>query len=150
MALWGQTTEKEQFHETELAQPSLQQHSEDKEFFIAPGVIIEGKIKGTGNVRIAGCFKGEIHVKGNVTVEPKAHIIGCIWAQNIVVRGEIEGDIYATSRVGLLDFGVRNGNLRTSLLTVATGSRMRGKVELGWDEREADKVVPIESAKFGV
>jgi hypothetical protein len=23
MALWGQTTEKEQFHETELAQPSL-------------------------------------------------------------------------------------------------------------------------------
>ncbi len=150
MALWGQTTEKEQFHETELAQPSLQQHSEDKEFIIAPGVIIEGKIKGTGNVRIAGCFKGEIHVKGNVTVEPKAHIIGCIWAQNIVVRGEIEGDIYATSRVGLLDFGVLNGNLRTSLLTVATGSRMRGKVELGWDEREADKVVPIESAKFGV
>ena len=150
MALWGQTTEKEQFHETELAQPSLQQHSEDKEFIIAPGVIIEGKIKGTGNVRIAGCFKGEIHVKGNVTVEPKAHIIGCIWAQNIVVRGEIEGDIYATSRVGFLDFGVLHGNLRTSLLTVATGSRMRGKVELGWDEREADKVVPIESAKFGV
>jgi cytoskeletal protein CcmA (bactofilin family) len=150
MAFWGQTTEKHRFPETELAHPLKREQSENKEFFIAPGVIIEGKIKGTGNVRIAGCFKGEIHAKGNVTVEPKAHIIGCIWAQNIVVRGEIEGDIHATSRVGLLDFGVLNGNLRTSLLTVATGSRMRGKVELGWDEKEADKVVPIESAKFGV
>ncbi len=133
-----------------MAQPSLQQHSEDKEFFIAPGVIIEGKIKVTGNVRIAGRFKGDIHAKGNVTVEPGAHIIGCIWAENIVVRGEVEGDIHATSRVGLLDFGVLNGGLKASLLTVAIGSRMRGKVEFGWDEREADKVVPIESAKFGV
>ena len=150
MAFWGQTTEKHRFPETELAHPLKREQSENKEFFIAPGVIMEGKIKGMGNVRIAGCFKGEIHAKGDVTAEPKAHIIGCIWAENIVVRGEVEGDIHATSRVGLLDFGVLNGNLRTSLLTVATGSRMRGKVELGWDEREADKVVPIESAKFGV
>ncbi len=150
MAFWGQTTEKHQFPETELAHPLKREQSENKEFFIAPGVIIEGKIKGTGNVRIAGCFKGDIHAKGNVTVEPGAHIIGCIWAENIVVRGEVEGDIHATSRVGLLNFGVLNGNLRASLLTVATGSRMRGKVELGWDEREADKVVPIESAEFGV
>ena len=142
MALWGQTTEKEQFHETEVAQPSLQQQSEDKEFIIAPGLIVEGKVEGTGHVRIAGRFKGDIHVEGDVTVEQGAHITGCIWAENIVVRGEVEGDIHATSRVGLTDFGVLNGDLKASLLTVATGSRIRGKVEIGGDER-GDKVIPI-------
>ncbi len=142
MALWGQTTEKEQFHETELARPSLQQHSKDKEFIIALGLIVEGKIEGTGHVRIAGCFKGDIHVEGDVTVEQGAHINGCIWAENIVVRGEVEGDIHATSRVGLTDFGVLNGDLKASLLTVATGSRIRGKVEIGGYER-GDKVIPI-------
>ncbi len=69
MAFWGQTTEKEQFHETELARPSLQQHSKDKEFVIALGLIVEGKIEGTGHVRIAGRFKGDIHMEGDVTVE---------------------------------------------------------------------------------
>ena len=48
-----------------------------------------------------------------------------------------------------MDFGVLNGNLRASLLTVATGSRMHGKVEFGWGEPGASKVVPIESAEFG-
>jgi len=146
MALWGQTTEKEQFHETELARPSLQQHSKDKEFIIALGLIVEGKIEGTGHVRIAGCFKGDIHVEGDVTVEQGAHINGCIWAENIVVRGEVEGDIHATSRVGLTDFGVLNGDLKASLLTVATGSRIRGKVEIGGYER-GDKVIPIRGGR---
>ncbi len=142
MALWGQTTENEQFPETELAQPSWQQHSEDKESVIAPGLIVEGKIKGKGHVWIAGCFKGDIHVEGDVTVQQGAHITGNILAENIVVQGEVEGDIQATSRVGLTDFGVLNGDLKASLLTVATGSRIRGQVEIGGDER-GDKVIPI-------
>ncbi len=142
MALWGQITEKEQFHETELAQPSLQQHSEDKEFIIAPGLIVEGKIEGMGHVRIAGRFKGDIHVEGDVTVEQAAHISGEIRAENIFVRGEVKGNIYATALVELSESGVLNGDLKASLLTVATGSRIRGKVEIGGDER-GDKVIPI-------
>jgi len=95
MALWGQTTEKEQFHEIELAQPIWQQHYEDKEFVIAPGLIVEGKIEGTGHVRIAGRIKGDIHVEGDVTVEQGAHINGGIRAEIVVVRGEVKGNIHA-------------------------------------------------------
>lgn len=146
MALWGQTTEKEQIPETELSQPSWQQHFEDKESVIAPGLTIEGKIEGKGDVRIAGCFKGDIHVEGNVTVQHGAHITGNILAKNIVVRGEVEGDIHATSQVEFTDFGVLNGDLKASLLTVAAGSSIRGKVEIGGDER-GDKVIPIRGGR---
>ncbi len=124
--------------------------SENKESLIAPGLVIEGKIEGTGHVRIAGRFKGEISVKGDLTIEQGGHISGEIRAENIVVRGEVEGNIYATSLVELSEFGVLSGDLKASSLTVASGSRMRGKVEFGWNEGEAQKVVPIESAAFGI
>jgi len=124
--------------------------SENKESLIAPGLAIEGKIEGTGHVRIAGHFKGKISVKGDLTIEQGAHISGEIRAENIVVRGEVEGNIYATSLVELSESGVLSGDLKSSSLTVASGSRMRGEVEFGWNEGEAQRVVPIESAAFGI
>ncbi len=139
MAFLGQSMQKDQFPSAEI-----------KDSLIAPGLAIEGKIEGTGHVRIAGRFKGEVSVKGDLTIEQGAHISGEIRAENIVVRGEVEGNIYATSLVELSEFGVLSGDLKASSLTVASGSRMRGKVEFGWNEGEAQKVVPIESAAFGI
>jgi len=52
--------------------------------------------------------------------------------------------------VELSESGVLTGDLKASSLTVAAGSRMRGKVEFGWDKGEAQKVVPIESAEFAI
>ena len=139
MAFLGQSMQKDQFPSAEI-----------KESLIAQGLAIEGKIEGTGHVRIAGRFKGEISVKGDMTIEQGAHISGEIRAENIVVRGEVEGNIYATALVELSESGVLSGDLKASSLTVASGSRMRGKVEFGWDEREVQRVVPIESAAFGI
>ncbi len=117
-------------------------HPENKESLIAPGSVIEGKIEGTEHVRIAGRFKGEVSIKGDLMVEPGAHISGEIRAENIVVRGEVKGNIYAVSRVELLEAGVLFGDLKASLLTVATGSRIRGTRALGGDAR-GDRVIPI-------
>src|SRR6476619_6922741 len=46
--------------------------AEPKESVIASGLAIEGKISGTGHVRIAGQFKGDAHVEGNLSIEPGA------------------------------------------------------------------------------
>ncbi len=137
-------------YQRQSAQADQFPSSENQESLIAPGLIIEGKIEGTGNVRIVGRFKGEVSVKGDLTIERGAHISGEIRAKNIVVRGEVERNIHATARVELSESGVLTGDLKAPSLTVAAGSRMRGKVEFGWDEGEVQKVVPIESAEFGV
>jgi cytoskeletal protein CcmA (bactofilin family) len=108
-----------------------------KESLIAAGLTIEGKIEGTGHVRIAGNFQGDVHVQGNLTIEPGARLTGGVRAITVVIGGELEGNIDAASRVELLDTGVLNGNLKAGSLTVAAGSRMRGQAEFGWDERTA-------------
>jgi cytoskeletal protein CcmA (bactofilin family) len=106
-----------------------------KESVIAAGLTIEGKIEGAGHVRIAGEFKGDVNVQGNLTIEPGAHLTGGVKADTVVVGGQLDGNIDATSRVELLQTGVFNGELKAGSLTVAAGSRMRGKAEFGWDEK---------------
>ena len=106
-----------------------------KESIIAAGLTIEGKIEGAGHVRIAGDFKGDVNVQGNLTIEPGAHLTGGVKADTVVVGGQLDGNIDAASRVELLQSGVLNGELKAGSLTVAAGSRMRGKAEFGWDEK---------------
>jgi cytoskeletal protein CcmA (bactofilin family) len=106
-----------------------------KESLISAGLTIEGKIEGAGNVRIAGVFKGDVNVQGNLTIEPGAHLTGGVKADTVIVGGQLDGNIDAASRVELLQTGVLNGELKAGSLTVAAGSRMRGKAEFGWDEK---------------
>jgi len=106
-----------------------------KESVLAAGLTIEGKIEGSGNVRVAGNFKGDVHVQGNLTIEQGAKITGSVRANTVVVGGELEGNIDAATRVELLQTGVLNGDLKAGSLTVAAGSRMRGRAEFGWDEK---------------
>ena len=106
-----------------------------KESVIAAGLTIEGKIEGAGHVRIAGHFKGDVQVQGNVTIEPGAKLTGGVQADTVVIGGELAGNINAAARVELLQTGVLIGDLKAGSLIVAAGSRMRGQAEFGWDEK---------------
>ena len=109
------------------------QRSDTKESHIASDLTIEGKISGTGHVRIAGRFKGDVQVDGNVTLDTGAKLEGHVKAAVVVVSGELIGNIDGAKRVELLETGVINGDVKAGSLTVAAGSRMRGQVEFGYD-----------------
>ena len=106
---------------------------EMKESVIAADLAIEGKIIGSGHVRIAGRFKGDVQVDGNVSLDAGAHLEGQVKASVVVVGGELIGNIENAKRVELLDGGVIQGDVKAGSLTVAAGSRMRGQVEFGWE-----------------
>jgi cytoskeletal protein CcmA (bactofilin family) len=105
------------------------------ESLIAADLTIEGKIHGTGHVRIAGQFKGDVNVEGDLTIEKGAKLTGGVRASKITVAGELEGNVESAERVDLLDSGVLTGDVKAASFTVAAGSRMRGQVEFGWDEK---------------
>ena len=109
--------------------------TESKESLIASDITIEGKIEGTGHVRIAGKFKGDVNVQGDLTIEKDAKLNGSVRAKKITVAGELEGNIDAASQVELQSSGVLIGDLKAGSLTVAAGSRMRGQAEFGWEDK---------------
>jgi cytoskeletal protein CcmA (bactofilin family) len=108
-----------------------------KESLIAADVTIEGKIEGSGHIRIAGRFKGDVNVEGNVTIESGAHVTGQLRANTVVVSGEVQGNIDASAKVELLETGVINGDVKAGTLSVAAGSRMRGQADFGWKDKGA-------------
>lgn len=124
-------------------QPRRMTERDTKESLIGAGLTIEGTIEGTGHVRIAGRFHGDVHVQGDLTIEEGAKVVGGVRANTVTISGELEGNIEAATRVELLATGVLNGNLTAGSLTVAAGSRMRGQVEFGWGEQTAKRVEPI-------
>src|SRR5262245_16479633 len=119
------------------AAPAVRGDGTMKESVISAGLTIEGKIEGAGHVRIAGSFKGDVHVQGNLTIESGAQLTGGVKADTVVVGGELVGNIDAASRVELLQTGVLNGDLKAGSLIVAAGSRMRGRAEFGWDDNKS-------------
>lgn len=116
---------------------AVREHPAAKESLIASDLTIEGKIEGAGHIRIAGTFKGDVHVQGNLTIEQGAKLTGQVRAHTVVVGGELHGNIEAASRVELLETGLVAGDVKAGSLTVAAGSRMRGQVEFGWDDKSA-------------
>ena len=110
-----------------------------KESLIAADLTIEGKIEGTGHVRIAGRFNGDVNVQGNLTIETGAKLTGGVRAQKVIVAGELEGNIESAQKVEVLESGALIGDVKAGSLTVAAGSRMRGQVEVGWGDKHAGK-----------
>jgi cytoskeletal protein CcmA (bactofilin family) len=114
------------------------------ESILSAGLTIEGKIEGNGNIRVAGRFKGNVNVKGELTIEPGAAIDGEVKADTVLVGGEVRGHLIANSRVEFKESGTLIGDLKAGSLTVAAGSKMRGKVEFGWKEGEVEALSPPE------
>ena len=101
---------------------------------VAADLTIEGKIEGAGHVRIAGKFKGDVKVQGNLTIDQGAKVAGGVTANKVTLAGELDGNIDSAQQVELLQSGVINGDLKAGSLTVAAGSRIRGHIECGWDK----------------
>jgi cytoskeletal protein CcmA (bactofilin family) len=112
-----------------------------RESVLGAGVTLEGKIEGDGDVRIAGKVKGEIQIKGDLVVERSARLVAKVSAINVTLGGELDGNVVATGQVRLMESGQIIGDLKASTLTVASGSRVRGHVEVGWNETETAKFV---------
>ncbi len=121
--------------------PTPKTAGEGGESVIAANLSIEGKIEGSGNVRMAGRFKGDVRIDGNFTIETGAHLTGQVLAGVVVVGGELQGNIESAKRVDVLEGGIIVGDVKAGSITVAAGSRMRGHVEFGWED-EKGKIKP--------
>jgi cytoskeletal protein CcmA (bactofilin family) len=157
MALWNQTAQEAGNDKTQTVQPiptaapitsapvtaivtPKENPARDRRNSVfGPGVTIDGKIEGDADILIAGKFKGDIHIKGDLSIEKGAHVTAKVDAANVTIGGELDGNVVAGGQVKLLEGGQLIGDLKAATLTVAAGSRMRGHVEFGWSAAEAAK-----------
>ncbi len=83
-----------------------------------------------GTIRIDGKVEGEIHTEGVLLIGRTAVIRATVRAKSIVSCGTIIGNVAATEKIALLEPAVLQGSVTTPLLSMETGVRFRGSLEV--------------------
>ena len=133
-AATGQPLASSTYSQDTSPKTAPKERTDMKESLIAAGLTIEGKIIGNGHVRVAGKFKGDIQVEGNLHIDQGARVEGQVRASEVIITGELQGNIENARRVEVQQGGMITGDVKAGQLTVASGARMRGSVEFGWED----------------
>ncbi len=98
---------------------------------IGTGVVIEGKLSSSGDVRIDGNVKGDIKASGNVTVGESGEVDGQINADIITLGGKVTGSVNAKDKLVLESKAALKGDIITKILVVEAGAKFDGKSSMG-------------------
>jgi cytoskeletal protein CcmA (bactofilin family) len=100
--------------------------------WIGQGVVVEGRITSTQDLRIDGKVEGTIEVGNHglilgANAAVKANLVG----RSILIGGTVIGNVTATDRLDLQATGSVEGDIRTPRLVVADGAIINGQVDTG-------------------
>ena len=111
------------------------------EALLGPGTHFEGLITFRGRARLEGQMSGEIAGHGLLVLGAGAIARARVEVDELVVAGEIEGDVCARQRVELLASGCIRGDVATPRLVIAEGGRLLGRCTTGPTLRPPDQPV---------
>jgi len=97
------------------------------ETIVGQSVKLKGNLKSEGDVKILGSLNGEIKTKGNVLVEKDAVVEGKINGLNVVVSGNVTGNVEASEQLEISESGRIFGDISCHILAVKPGGIFSGK-----------------------
>ena len=97
---------------------------------LGPGVIWEGKLNGTGGVRIEGTFEGQVSLRGLLVVGESGRVT-CenIRATTVIVAGAVRGNI-TTQKLEIRATGRVWGDVITTSFVTEDGAFLRGQIRM--------------------
>jgi cytoskeletal protein CcmA (bactofilin family) len=99
--------------------------------FIDQGSEFEGKLSFKNTVRIDGSFKGEITSENTLIVGEPGVVLATIRSRQVIVSGEVTGDIVASERLVLHKTARVEGDIQTPKLVVEDGAELHGSIKMG-------------------
>ncbi len=98
---------------------------------LGPGTAFEGLLTFRGRAELEGQLTGEIAGYGLLVLASGARAKARVEVDELVVAGEIEGDVFARRRVELRAGGCIRGDVETPRLVIAEGGRLLGRCTTG-------------------
>ena len=93
---------------------------------VGEGAVLAGKVKGQ-NLSVLGSLEGEVHLEGRLSVGPKGRVSARVRAAEVLVEGEIEGDV-RTESLTLAETAKARGTFVAKRLVVKEGAVVEGAV----------------------
>jgi cytoskeletal protein CcmA (bactofilin family) len=98
---------------------------------IGKSVLIRGEVKGSEDLIIDGRVEGTVSLsESRLTIGPSAVLAADLTAKDVLVLGQVQGNIVATGRVELRAGCQVTGDVVALRLAIEDNSVFRGKVDL--------------------
>jgi cytoskeletal protein CcmA (bactofilin family) len=112
---------------------------------------VKGEITGTEDLVIDGSVEGLIQLgEGKLTVGTAAKLTADIIAHDVVVYGQVKGDVHVKGRIEIKKDGSVIGNLTTAQILIEDGADFRGTIEIDRSAaQETQKNVSSRAAAAG-
>ncbi|MGD8813460.1 MAG: polymer-forming cytoskeletal protein [Anaerolineales bacterium] len=143
------------FRRSDDAPQDAGSHPERIDSVFSTGLAWQGRVSGTGGLRIEGAFDGDVILRGLVVIGEQGRVT-CdqLKAATVIIAGSVKGNITA-QRVEISRSGRVWGDVVTSSFSAEEGAFLRGKITMEDDLQlgleidetlEADKTGLIEEA----
>jgi cytoskeletal protein CcmA (bactofilin family) len=90
-------------------------------------VKIEGDIQGDEDLRVEGHFKGTIKVVGDIFVGQSGVVQADIEADNIIVQGQVTGNVLARKQLEIQSSGQLLGDCQAKSIDIREGAIFEGR-----------------------
>lgn len=107
---------------------------------LGKGTRISGKLSFEGMARIEGEVEGEINANGTLMIGASAVVNAQITATNVVIHGNVTGDIRASKKLEIRSPGKLFGNVITPSVVIEEGVVFEGHCSMGANEERGKKV----------
>ena len=98
---------------------------------IGKTIVICGEVKGSEDLIVDGRVEGTVSLAENrLTIGPTANVAADLSAKDILVMGQVRGNLMATGRVELRAGCLVEGDILALRLSVEDNAIFRGKVDL--------------------
>lgn len=119
---------------------------------IGRSVVIKGDVSGAESLYIDGRIEGTINfTDSRVTIGRNAVVVANVTAKEVVVMGNVTGNIHCSDRLDIRSEGSLTGDVVTPRVSVEDGAVVKGSVEVRNAQRQAqnDKAQPkpVEAVK---
>ncbi len=106
-------------------------------------LLVKGEISGSEDLLIDGSVEGIVQLDGQkLTIGPTAKVKADIIAGEVIVRGNLKGNIRAKGRIEIGNDGSVTGDLTTPQVFIEDGAWFKGTIEIEKRaEKETDKNV---------
>ena len=116
--------------EPETAPQGLEAEIRVPETVIAPGTTVRGTIQGRNAVRVGGFLEGQISIEDLAWIDRHGEVQGTVRAREVIIEGQVRGDIEASEKIEVRASGRVTGNIRCHRFVVAEGGFVQGQIKM--------------------
>jgi cytoskeletal protein CcmA (bactofilin family) len=98
---------------------------------VGPSLVIKGELEAGEDLLIEGRVEGTIkHTAEQLLIGQSGILKADIRARNVVIEGEVEGDIYGSESVSIRETAKVRGNVFTPKVSISEGAHFKGGVDM--------------------